>query len=68
MLVSLLAYGFHPFSRPETTSDRQRGPGKMSDTMIFVVGLFVTLLFAGGIIFSILEFRRMGDEAAPKRL
>lgn len=40
----------------------------MSDTMIFVVGLFVTLLFAGGIIFSILEFRRMGDEAAPKRL
>ena len=39
----------------------------MSDTTIFLFGLFVTLLFTGGILFSILEFRRMGDETERKR-
>ena len=39
----------------------------MSDTTIFFFGLMVTLLFAGGILFSILEFRHMGDEAERKQ-
>ena len=38
----------------------------MSDSTIFLVGFFVTLLFAGGIFFTILEFRRMGDESDRK--
>lgn len=38
----------------------------MSDSTIFLFGLFVTLLFAGGILFTILEFRRMGEESDRK--
>lgn len=31
----------------------------MTDGAIFAVGLFVSLLLIGGVIFTVLEFRRM---------
>ena len=39
----------------------------MSDTAIFIIGLFVSLLLAGGLRFTITEFRRLDKEAADRR-
>ena len=38
----------------------------MSDTAIFMIGSFVSLLLAGGLGFTVLEFRRLDKEAAAK--
>jgi hypothetical protein len=62
--VSSSAYGFHPSSRQETTSVRQRGRSEMSDTAIFVVGTLTFLLLAGGIFYT---FRRIEEETRAKR-
>jgi hypothetical protein len=65
--VSSSAYGFHPSSRQETTSVRQRGRSEMSDTAIFVVGTLTFLLLAGGIFYTFLEVRRIEEETRAKR-
>ena len=39
----------------------------MSDTLIFMVGLFVFLLLAGGLTFTVLEVRRI-ERAAEEKL
>jgi len=39
----------------------------MSDTVIFVVGALSFLLLSGGWIFTVLEVRRLGEEAKAKR-
>jgi len=65
--VSSWACGSHPFSQRETTSVRQRGRIAMSDTAIFIIGLVVSVLLAGGLRFTVLEFRRLDKEATSKR-
>ena len=61
------AYGFHLSSRPGTISVRQRERSEMSDTAIFVVGVFTFLLFSGGLVFTFLEVRRIEEETKAKR-
>jgi len=39
----------------------------MSDTAIFIIGLVVSMLLAGGLRFTVLEFRRLDKEATAKR-
>jgi hypothetical protein len=39
----------------------------MSDTVIFVVGMFTFLLLSGGLGFTVLEVRRLDEEAKGKR-
>lgn len=39
----------------------------MSDTGIFFVGLFVTVLLGGGFTFSVLEVQRLGRKADARR-
>jgi hypothetical protein len=39
----------------------------MSDTAIFLVGSFIFLLVSGGWIFTVLEVRRLDEEARAKR-
>ena len=39
----------------------------MSDTAIFVVGVFSFLLFSGGLVFTFLEVRRIEEETKAKR-
>jgi len=39
----------------------------MSDTAIFIIGLVVSVLLAGGLRFTVLEFRRLDKEATAKR-
>jgi hypothetical protein len=39
----------------------------MSDTAIFLIGLLVTMLLAGGLYFTVQEFRRLDKEAAAGR-
>jgi len=39
----------------------------MSDSAILVIGLVVSLLLAGGLRFTVLEFRRLDKEATAKR-
>jgi hypothetical protein len=34
-----------------------------ADKIIFAVGVFATLLLSGGVLFTILEFRKMGQHA-----
>ncbi len=38
----------------------------MSDTVIFVVGLVTSLLLFGGLAFTLLEGRRLGDQASRR--
>jgi hypothetical protein len=38
-----------------------------SDKIIFAVGVFATLLLSGGVLFTILEFRKMGQHAEHVR-
>ena len=39
----------------------------MSDTVIFIIGLVVSMLLAGGLRFTVLEFRRLDKEATDRR-
>ena len=39
----------------------------MSDTAIFVVGVFTFLLFSAGLVFTFLEVRRIEEETKAKR-
>ena len=39
----------------------------MSDTAIFIVGVFTFLLLSGGLLFTFLEIRRMESGATAKR-
>ena len=40
----------------------------MTDKAIFIAGLITFLLLAGGLIFTVLEVRRIEEEGAAKRL
>jgi hypothetical protein len=39
----------------------------MSDTMIFIVGMVTFLLLSGGLAFTVLEVRRLDEQAKVKR-
>ena len=39
----------------------------MSDTTVFTFGVFVFLLLFGGLIFTVIEMKRIGREAEAKR-
>jgi len=39
----------------------------MSDTTVFAFGVFVFLLLFGGLIFTVIEMKRIGREAEAKR-
>lgn len=39
----------------------------MSDTTVFAFGVFVFLLLFGGLIFTMIEMKRIGREAEAKR-
>lgn len=45
----------------------RRGLSDMSNTGIFVVGLFAFLLLGGGFGFSVLEVQRLGREGAARK-
>jgi hypothetical protein len=39
----------------------------MSDAAIFIIGVVVTMLLAGGLRFTVVEFRRLDEEATARR-
>lgn len=40
----------------------------MSDTALVVFGTIITILLVGGIVFSLLEFKRMHDNPKPENM
>ncbi|MCS7012241.1 MAG: hypothetical protein RMI34_06105 [Chloroherpetonaceae bacterium] len=40
----------------------------MSDTMLLIFGSLITVMLIGGILFSLLEFKRMHDNPRPENI